>query len=146
MLANLKIWTRLSLGFFVVILLLIAVVGLVIHSNAGLKANTEAIGRDRYPKIEIAQKWIVSILQIARHSDNIFILPKEQLAEEAFLRLAEAHLRRIAQHVEVEHIAGRAAGEQGIPGKTGVNPEHGEGQGAVQRDSQCPQHLRRSRE
>jgi methyl-accepting chemotaxis protein len=82
MLANLKIWTRLSLGFFVVILLLIAVVGLVIHSNAGLKANTEAIGRDRYPKIEIAQKWIVSILQIARHSDNIFILSKEQLAEE----------------------------------------------------------------
>jgi methyl-accepting chemotaxis protein len=82
MLANLKIWMRLSLGFFVVILLLIAVVGLVVHSIAGLKANTEAIGRDRYPKIAIAGKWIVSSLQIARHSNNILILPKEQIAEE----------------------------------------------------------------
>jgi methyl-accepting chemotaxis protein len=82
MFANLKIWTRLSLGFSVVVLLLIAVVGLVIHSITGLRANTEAIGRDRYPKIEIAQRWIVSILQIARHSDNILILPKEQVAAE----------------------------------------------------------------
>jgi methyl-accepting chemotaxis protein len=82
MLANLKIWTRLSLGFFVVILLLIAVVGLVIHSIAGLKANTEAIGRDRYPKIAIAQKWLVSSLNIARHSNAILILPKEQIGEE----------------------------------------------------------------
>jgi methyl-accepting chemotaxis protein len=82
MLANLKIWTRLSLGFFVVILLLIAVVGLVVHSIAGLKANTEAIGRDRYPKIAIAQKWLVSSLNIARHSNAILILPKEQIGEE----------------------------------------------------------------
>jgi methyl-accepting chemotaxis protein len=82
MLANLKISTRLSLGFFVVTLLLIAVVGLVVHSIAGLRANTESIGRDRYPKIAIAQKWIVSSLQIAQHSDNIMILPKEQIGEE----------------------------------------------------------------
>ena len=82
MLSNLKIRTRLSLGFSVVVLLLIAVVGLVMHSITGLRANTEAIGRDRYPKIEIAQKWIVSNLQIARHSNNILILPKEQIAEE----------------------------------------------------------------
>src|ERR1700683_2230403 len=82
MLANLKISTRLSLGFFVVILLLIAVVGLVVHSITGLKANTEAIGRDRYPKIAIAQKWIVSSLKLAQHSNNIMILPKEQIGEE----------------------------------------------------------------
>jgi methyl-accepting chemotaxis protein len=82
MLANLKIWMRLSLGFFVVVLLLIAVVGLVIHSIAGLKANTESIGRDRYPKIAIAQKWLVSSLNIARHSNGILILPKEQIGEE----------------------------------------------------------------
>jgi methyl-accepting chemotaxis protein len=82
MLTNLKIWMRLSLGFFAVTLLLIAVVGLVVHSIAGLKANTEAIGHDRYPKIAIAQKWIVSTLQIARHSNNILILPKERIAEQ----------------------------------------------------------------
>jgi hypothetical protein len=58
MLANLKIWTRLSLGFFVVILLLIAVVGLVVHSIAGLKANTEAIGRDRYPKSRLRKNGL----------------------------------------------------------------------------------------
>jgi methyl-accepting chemotaxis protein len=58
------------------------VVGLVVHSIAGLKANTEAIARDRYPKIAIAQKWIVSSLQIARHSNDILIVPKEQIGEQ----------------------------------------------------------------
>jgi len=82
MLANQKIWMRHSLGFFAVILLLIAVVGLVVHSITGLKANTEAIGHDRYPKIALAEKWIVSNLQIARHSNNILLVPKEQIAEE----------------------------------------------------------------
>jgi methyl-accepting chemotaxis protein len=90
MFANLKIWMRLSLGFSAVVLLLIAVVSLVIHSITGLRANTEAIGRDRYPKVEIAQRWIVSILQIARHSDNILIVPKEQIAAEiADIRLEQ---------------------------------------------------------
>jgi methyl-accepting chemotaxis protein len=54
----------------------------VVHSIAGLKANTEAIGRDRYPKIAIGEGWIVSSLQIARRSNEILILPKEQVAEE----------------------------------------------------------------
>jgi methyl-accepting chemotaxis protein len=101
MLANLKISTRLSLGFFVVTLLLIAVVGLVVHSIAGLRANTESIGRDRYPKIAIAQKWIVSSLQIAQHSDNIMILPKEQIGEEvAQIRAEQQENREYLEKLE----------------------------------------------
>jgi methyl-accepting chemotaxis protein len=57
----------------------------------------------------LAEKWIVSNLQIARHSNNILILPKEQLAEE----IAAIRSERLDNNAFQEKLEGTLNTEKG---------------------------------
>jgi len=77
---NLKVGTRLGLGFGVVILLLIVILAVGIENMATMNSETQLIVSDRYVKVELANKVIKSTLDIARLMRNLVLVsdPEKQ--------------------------------------------------------------------
>lgn len=67
---NLKVSTRLGLGFGVILVMLIIVIGLAIHYMGVLNAGTNAIVTDNYPKVLQAQSLMNLNNKIARSLRN----------------------------------------------------------------------------
>ena len=65
MFRNLKVSTRLALGFGVVSLLLVAVIVLGIRSLASVSENVDEIVKDKHPKVVISYDMIGNIAEIA---------------------------------------------------------------------------------
>src|SRR5947207_12049740 len=92
MFANMKIGSRLGMAFGAVILLLVIVVGMAVASIASLRGAVDELGLRSIPKVEILNKWVVAVLQSARHMRNALLIPeKDKIAEElAAIRAEQA--------------------------------------------------------
>ncbi|HEX8789157.1 MAG TPA: MCP four helix bundle domain-containing protein, partial [Telluria sp.] len=71
MFRNLKVSTRLALGFGVVTVLLVAVILLSVRSLAGINDNLDAVVGDKYPKVAISYDMIGNIKEISISMRNI---------------------------------------------------------------------------
>jgi methyl-accepting chemotaxis protein len=111
-LTDLTVGTRLIASFGVLIALMI---GMVFFSNAQLATLDDevvAIANDRVPKLQIAHKWIASVLQSARHMRNIFILPTEQELHAEVQGLIATKLERKQFMEELEKIIPASGAEK----------------------------------
>jgi len=72
--ANLKIGTRLGMGFAALLLLLALVVGIGVGRSSSLNDNMVGLTEQQLPKLLIANEWIISMLQTARQTRNMLIL------------------------------------------------------------------------
>ncbi len=78
--ANLKVGTRLGLGFGVVILLLIVILSVGIENMSTMNSETQLIVSDRYVKVELANKILINTLDIGRLMRNLVLVsaPEKQ--------------------------------------------------------------------
>jgi methyl-accepting chemotaxis protein len=81
-LANLKVGTRLTLGFGIVILLLIATTGLGIVDLRASDQSIDLIVKDRYPKVAIANNALSEINAISIAMRNTLILDHDAQIQE----------------------------------------------------------------
>jgi two-component system, sensor histidine kinase and response regulator len=93
-LRNLKIGTRLALAFGVI---LIMVLGIIVLGVSRLQSQDQLLSdfaTEDVPGVATSLKWANSVLETARHTNNIFMLDHDQIPEE--LRgLADQRNRRI---------------------------------------------------
>ncbi len=72
--ANIKIGTRLGIGFAAVLLLLTVVVGISISRLSQLDNNLANISDKRIPELLTSNQWIIAMLQTARQTRNMLII------------------------------------------------------------------------
>jgi two-component system, sensor histidine kinase and response regulator len=93
-LRNLRIGTRLALAFGVI---LIMVLGIIVLGVSRLQSQDQLLSdfaTEDVPGVATSLKWANSVLETARHTNNIFMLDHDQIPEE--LRgLADQRNRRI---------------------------------------------------
>ena len=90
MLANMKIGTRLSLAFGLLLLLLI-VNGITAYKELeGLGDKVKVLAEDRMPKVDLANEIIDNINIIARALRNIYIDTNKETQEAELARIAKA--------------------------------------------------------
>ncbi len=93
--SNLKIGARLGLGFGSVLLLLtiLTIVGLSRLSN--LHEDISATNEERLPKLTIANNWIYSLQETARHTRSILILEgKDKIKVEVNAIVDDSRIRQ----------------------------------------------------
>jgi len=100
--SNMKVGTRLALGFGVVILLLCVILIIGISNMANIMANTRVIVADRYVKVKMAQKLETNTLDIARQLRNLVILndPDKQKQAEDFIANDRAENKEVVEKLE----------------------------------------------
>ncbi|MEO8407034.1 MAG: methyl-accepting chemotaxis protein [Oxalobacteraceae bacterium] len=86
---NLKIGTRLGLGFCAVLVLLALVVGLGITRLAVLNAGTNRIVVENYPKVQLAQRILASSDRLARSLRNSMLATEPGLIGAELAIIAE---------------------------------------------------------
>jgi hypothetical protein len=89
MFRNLKVSTRLALGFGVVSLLLAAVVLLGIRSLANVKDNVDDMVGDKYPKVVLAYDLIGDIHSVAIAMRNIVVSSSADTTRRELARIEE---------------------------------------------------------
>jgi methyl-accepting chemotaxis protein len=72
--SNLKIGTRLGIGFAAILTLLALVVGIGMVRMSGLNDNVVQLAERRLPIIQMSSDWIIAMLQTSRHTRNMLIL------------------------------------------------------------------------
>ena len=72
--ANLKIGTRLGLGFAVILVLLAVIVGIGIGRLSSLNDRVNDLSDNHIPKLLDENEWIIAMLQTARQTRNMLIL------------------------------------------------------------------------
>jgi methyl-accepting chemotaxis protein len=83
MFQNMKVATRLGLGFGVVIVLLITMVIIGITRLGSVNRQFELMAEEQVPKLVISGKWNTAVLETARHMRNILILDdKDKIKKE----------------------------------------------------------------
>src|ERR1700738_1403938 len=71
---RLSLRSRLLLAFATVMLILSAAVVIAMLRLSDFNREVHAVTNDRLPKLETAQKWVVQLLETARHTRNMLIL------------------------------------------------------------------------
>ena len=80
---NLKISTRLNLGFGLLLALLVGLAAFGLHNLNSMRETNDVVTDDRLPKLNAVTAWEVSVLQSARHMGNVFVLEgKDDIAKE----------------------------------------------------------------
>jgi len=90
MFTNMKIGTRLGLGFGLVLLLLGTIAFIAITRMANLNDNIDKIVNDRYPKTVIANDVIDNINKIARSMRNMLIMKDPEQIKKELDRVQDA--------------------------------------------------------
>jgi methyl-accepting chemotaxis protein len=92
---DMKVSTRLTLGFGIVLTLLIAVAGSGYRNLTALHDNVQTLADDSVPKLIAVAGWEISVLQSARHMRNVLILDdKEGVAKEIASLADERKIRK----------------------------------------------------
>ncbi|MYM26174.1 methyl-accepting chemotaxis protein [Duganella sp. FT135W] len=86
---NLKVGTRLGLGFGAVLVVLAITIALSIYSQAKLAANTDGIVHETYPKVLQAQKIMNHNNKIARSLRNALLIRDEAKAAKEMATVME---------------------------------------------------------
>ncbi|CAH0225168.1 Methyl-accepting chemotaxis protein III [Massilia sp. Bi118] len=110
MFRNLKVSTRLALGFGVVSLLLAAVVLLGIRSLANVKDNVDDMVGDKYPKVVLAYDLIGDLHDIAIAMRNIVVSGSADTTRRELARIEEARKEVIGG---MDQLKQRIRSEQG---------------------------------
>jgi methyl-accepting chemotaxis protein len=90
MFRNLKVRTRLALGFGVVSLLLVAIVLLGVRSLASVNDNVDEMVNDKYPKVVLSYGLIGDIHGIALAMRNIVLADSPETTRRELARIEEA--------------------------------------------------------
>ena len=90
MLKNVKIWVRLGLGYSVIMLLLLVVVGFSITRISSLKDAVVTITDDRIPKIEESGRITDNLNIIARALRNVVLDTSKNVQETELKRIQES--------------------------------------------------------
>jgi methyl-accepting chemotaxis protein len=91
--ANLKIGTRLGSGFFLVLVLLAAVLGLGLNSMGHINGRLEDIVTDKNAKVELANKMVDNIRDIAAQISNLVMLTDEAGMQAEKAKMGEARAK-----------------------------------------------------
>ncbi len=111
MLNNLKIGTRLSLGFGILLLLMLVVGGYGIKSIKSLHKEIKMLAEDRMVKVEQANTIIDQINIVARATRNMIIDDNKENQAKEVLRIAEA--RKTAGGL-LEQMKGTIKSDKGV--------------------------------
>ena len=105
---NMKVGARLTLGFAVLLLLLLGITALGLTRLSGLNEGTQAIVTDAYPKVEMANAVIDDLNVLARGMRNVVIFSEQETIQKELDRMVgakatiEANLAKIATMVRSE--------------------------------------------
>src|ERR1700730_8889021 len=96
---RLSLRTRLLLAFAIVMLTLSAAVVIAMQRLSHFNREVHAVTNDRLPKLETTQKWVVQLLETARHTRNMLILDDKAKIKSELDAVAE-NIRLRAQYRE----------------------------------------------
>jgi methyl-accepting chemotaxis protein len=116
MFRNLKVSSRLALGFGVVSVLLAAVVLLGIHSLASLSANVDEMVTDKYPKVVISYDTIGNIQEIAIAMRNIVLTDSQDETRRELAQIDESRNDQRKDIEKLDHLVKSATGRQVLDG------------------------------
>lgn len=128
--ANLKIGTRLGMGFAALLLLLTLIVSTGLGRMSSLNDNVVDMADNRMPKLMISTEWIVAMLQTARLTRNMLILDdKEKIKAEidAVMKWKEKrsqYLNQLQQSITSEE--GKAVLQKVIVARDAYTPHEDE--------------------
>jgi methyl-accepting chemotaxis protein WspA len=81
-LGNLKIGTRLTLAFAVVLIMVLGIIALAVSRLESQDRLLSRFADERVPQVVTSHKWAISVLESARHTRNIFVLDHDKIPEE----------------------------------------------------------------
>jgi methyl-accepting chemotaxis protein len=90
MLKNMKIGSKLSLGFGIVGIMLVVVSVLSLVGLSGLNSGVQTLAKDRFPKTVVANNIIDNINVVARALRNVLLVKDKESMEKETARIAEA--------------------------------------------------------
>jgi methyl-accepting chemotaxis protein len=90
MLKNMKIGSKLSLGFGIVGIMLVVVSVLSLVGLSGLNSGVQTLAKDRFPKTVVANGIINNINVVARALRNVLLVKDKESMEKETARIAEA--------------------------------------------------------
>ena len=110
---NIKISTRMSLGFGIVLVLMLAIAGSGFVGLRQMGAAVTDISADRLPKIMTAAEWEISVLESASHMRSALILDGQDNLGKELAKLADEKKLRKDYMEQLEKVlntdVGRAA-------------------------------------
>jgi len=112
MFRNLKVSSRLALGFGVVSVLLAAVVLMGIRSLAGLSANVDEMVTDKYPKVVVSYDTIGNIQEIAIAMRNIVLTDSQDATRRELAQIDESRNDQRKDVEKLENLVKSASGRQ----------------------------------
>lgn len=80
--STLTVGTRVILGFGVMVLLMVGLAVVSVSQLGTVNDEVAALANDRVPKLLVANRWIIAVLQTARHMRNVFIVENKEIHEE----------------------------------------------------------------
>ena len=112
MFGNLKVSSRLALGFGVVSLLLAATVVLGIHSVAKVSDNVDEMVKDKYPKVVVSYDLIGNVNEIAIAMRNIVLSDSADATRGELARIDTARKAALADLDKLKKLVKSAQGRQ----------------------------------
>jgi methyl-accepting chemotaxis protein len=112
--ANLKIGTRLGMGFAGLLLLLTLMVGISVGRMSSLNGNVVNMADTQLPKVLVSTEWIVSILQTARQTRNMLLLEDPEKIKAEIAGVMEAKEKRLAYMKQLEQAITSTAGKAAL--------------------------------
>jgi len=112
MFGNLKVSSRLALGFGVVSLLLAATVVLGIHSVAKVSDNVDEIVKDKYPKVVVSYDLIGNVNEIAIAMRNIVLSDSADATRGELARIDTARKAALADLDKLKKLVKSVQGRQ----------------------------------
>ncbi len=106
-----KVGTRLALGFALVLLMLVAVIGFGIKQLASLNEGTRSMAAEAYPKVVLAQNLADRINRTARTVRDLLLLSEPEADKKNFAAIATA--RKETEEMFAK-LAAAAHSEEGV--------------------------------
>nr|WP_217808654.1 methyl-accepting chemotaxis protein [Derxia lacustris] len=117
---DLKISTRLALGFGIVLALMLGIAASSLRSLAELNRSVATVTQDRVPKLLHASDWQIAVLDNGRHMRNALILDGREAIETELARMAEADAQAAQQRdalmLTIRSDTGKAALKAAVDG------------------------------
>ncbi|WP_307727720.1 methyl-accepting chemotaxis protein [Massilia sp. MS-15] len=107
---HMKVGTRLALGFALVLVLLLAMIGVGIAKLGTLHEDTRAMALDAYPKVVVAQELADRINRTARTVRDLLLVSSEESDKKNFATIASARKDSDAMFAQLAASVGSGAG------------------------------------
>ncbi|HEX7641417.1 MAG TPA: methyl-accepting chemotaxis protein [Burkholderiaceae bacterium] len=110
-LANLKVSHRLTLGFGVLIVLLTGSLAFAVVQMSDINQAVQVLTEDRMPKVNLANKWTMALLESARHERNMLIVDGPEAIQKEMEGLQEYQKIRVESKEQLEKTVVLAKGK-----------------------------------